>query len=405
MSQDDKTPNAVSSSSSSRLPIMARTSPEDTRGLTPSDDFQRLMPGGSLLLFLLLPPLTSFVFDEDSLHWTLQDALQSTAGSTIPFVCIPAALYGAYRWFMPGLLVRLRTDRQRVALHVVACALISGTVALLVAPVCRVVNPEMVAKGDLKFAMICVAIGLFLCVPTVLLQYSKNREQRLRAAEAAHRKAVLEAELRALQSRTNPHFLFNSLNTVASLIPDDPTLAEDTLVKLSDLFRYALDSSRASWVSLERELAMVADYLDVQELRFGARLAWEIDVEAGIDPAQERIPPLTLQPLIENSVLHGGQGREPLRVLVSVDRLEPDEAPHSSLARPAASGIRISITDDGAGTPGPHAGSGTSSADLRHRLSLVYGRDDLLESGPLEGGGYRARVTLPGLEQGAVGDA
>jgi two-component system sensor histidine kinase AlgZ len=211
------------------------------------------------------------------------------------------------------------------------------------------------------------------------------QRQRVRARRAEHlalveRKAALESQLQALQARTDPHFLFNSLNTVASLIQEDPVLAERTLERLADLFRYALESSRVRTVPLERELSMVADYLALQSARFGERLRTELRVEDDLGAIQ--VPPLLLQPLVENAIMHGTAQRRGGQIEVTARR-ERDQ-------------LVLEVCDDG---PGPgasrHTGAGTAVAGMIERLRLHYeGRGSLVMQ-PGAGGGCVARLSLP----------
>lgn len=212
----------------------------------------------------------------------------------------------------------------------------------------------------------------------------RARRDELRAQEA--RKQALRAELKALQARTNPHFLFNSLNTAAGLIDEDPAAAEQVIERLAGLFRYSLRGSEVGWVRLREEFEAVRGYLEVEAIRLGDRLRSEISLAP--EAADVLVPPLVLQPLVENAVLHGiaprrGGGR------LSVEATRTDTA------------LLLSVTDDGDG-PGssPHRGSGTSLADLEKRLELVYGGDATLASTSSTGGGFRVALSLP-LEQPA----
>lgn len=112
----------------------------------------------------------------------------------------------------------------------------------------------------------------------------------------------VQAELHALQSRINPHFLFNSFNSIASLISIDPKGAENMVVNLSELFRYSLNSQETNFVSIEEELNIVEIYLNIEKVRFGENLAYELDVDK--DLYQEKIPRFLLQPLVENAIKH-----------------------------------------------------------------------------------------------------
>ena len=197
-------------------------------------------------------------------------------------------------------------------------------------------------------------------------------------------RAGLRAELRALQARTNPHFLFNSLNTAAGLIEEDPAAAEQVIERLAGLFRYSLRGSERSWVRLSEEVEAVRGYLEVEAIRLGERLTSEVSVAPEL--AEVLVPPLVLQPLVENAVLHGVAPRkEGGRVSVAASRTD--------------STLVLSVSDDGHG-PGssPHRGSGTSMVDLEKRLQMVYGGDARFSSAAGAEGGFRVDLSLP-LEQ------
>jgi two-component system sensor histidine kinase AlgZ len=120
------------------------------------------------------------------------------------------------------------------------------------------------------------------------------------------REAEMQSHLAALQARIQPHFLFNSMNTIASLIATNPEQAEDAVLDLSELFRASLRTD-GQLIPLARELDLCQRYLAIETLRLGDRLTLEWDIQSGLD--QQAIPPLTLQPLIENAIYHGIQPR------------------------------------------------------------------------------------------------
>lgn len=120
------------------------------------------------------------------------------------------------------------------------------------------------------------------------------------------KQAELQSRLSALQARIHPHFLFNSMNSIAALIQSDPARAEDAVLDLSELFRASLQTDR-QWISLTDELALCRRYLAIESLRLGPRLQLEWSLDPGAD--SQALPPLTLQPLLENAVYHGIQPR------------------------------------------------------------------------------------------------
>jgi LytS/YehU family sensor histidine kinase len=115
-------------------------------------------------------------------------------------------------------------------------------------------------------------------------------------------KLLAEARLASLQSRIHPHFLFNTLNSIAALIPRNPQLAEDTVGKLASLLRFSLNANHSSLVPLSQELKIVRDYLEIEKTRFGPRLSYEITIPETL--LDVKVPPLALQSLVENSVKH-----------------------------------------------------------------------------------------------------
>jgi two-component system sensor histidine kinase AlgZ len=204
-------------------------------------------------------------------------------------------------------------------------------------------------------------IGGLICTTIVLVitAYERvvGRARALELREVETRREAMRAQLEALQARTNPHFLFNSLNAVAALVEEDPKRAETMLERLAALLRYSVERSRQADVPLVDELESVRMYLDVERERFGPRLESSVSLEDGLE--QVRVPPLLLQPLVENAVLHGvATRREGGRVHV--------------VARRHSGRLLLEVEDDG---PGPgastHRGTGTALADLRRRLSLA----------------------------------
>jgi LytS/YehU family sensor histidine kinase len=115
-------------------------------------------------------------------------------------------------------------------------------------------------------------------------------------------KLLAEARLSSLESRIHPHFLFNTLNSIAALIPSNPQLAEDTVGKLASLLRFSLNANQSGLVPLSQESKVVRDYLEIEKTRFGARLSYEIVIPEALQDV--KVPPLALQTLVENAVKH-----------------------------------------------------------------------------------------------------
>jgi signal transduction histidine kinase len=187
---------------------------------------------------------------------------------------------------------------------------------------------------------------------------SALKEKELQAERLLKLKA--EAELKALQARINPHFLFNTLNSIASLISEDPAKAEEMTEKLSALFRYTLNADRGERVRLEQELHVLRSYIDIEQLRLGPRLRVSIDVDEKLHNLS--IPPLLLQPIVENSVKYAVAVREEGgNIHVRGDR----------------NGDRciLQVIDDGPGFDGQTKGAGYALENIRQRLASTYGAD------------------------------
>jgi hypothetical protein len=204
-------------------------------------------------------------------------------------------------------------------------------------------------------------------------------ESRLRAAEAET--AATRAGLAAVQARLNPHFLSNALHSVAALIPRDPESAEEALDRLGDLFRYSLEQSEKRAVVLENEWRFVQDYLAIEQLRFGSRLA----VEMALDPAATAcaVPSFVLQPLVENAIRHGvGPRRLGGTLHVSARRTGPR--------------LELYVTDDGVGAEPSAvlASSGTGIRTLRQRLALDPTFAGHVDIDTAPNAGFRVRVTI-----------
>lgn len=197
-------------------------------------------------------------------------------------------------------------------------------------------------------------------IPTgVLLRYLAL-QQRYRLQQ----KAELEARIQALQSRIRPHFLFNSMNLIASLISSDPEKAEQVVEDLSDLFRYALGDSQ-NLIPLRDEIALCRRYLDLERLRLGERLQvqWRIgDYGEGIS-----IPCLTLQPLLENAVYHGVQLlAEGGCIDIAVDR--------------KGDRIEITVTNPRHAVLEYNRGNRMAKENVRRRLEAHFGSSAAVES-------------------------
>jgi two-component sensor histidine kinase len=204
-----------------------------------------------------------------------------------------------------------------------------------------------------------------------------ERERALRAEGLAH-----QARLQALRYQINPHFLFNTLNAVSTLIVEQKNRdAERMVARLSDFLRLTLESESDVEVPLADELDFARRYLDIERIRFGDRLVVEEDVDA--EALSALVPPLVLQPLVENAVRHGIMPRE------EGGRLAID-------ACRVGDRLLLRVIDDGPGPPsGAEASGGLGLSNTRARLESLYGDDHRFSIDRSDGGGCEVRIELP----------
>lgn len=285
--------------------------------------------------------------------------------------------------------VRLRSWRRPVlALGALATALvahaISDTIAFellvssyAVGPTARMTGEELLLLTNvLLLAPVHVTYAI-----AVLLGFSlravNERERRLAAALAA----TQEAQLAALRFQINPHFLFNSLNAVSSLVATGRNRdAEAVVDRLAAFFRASLGRAPTALVPLSEEFDVVGAYLDIEAARFGERLAVELEMPHTLADAQA--PHFLLQPLAENAVKHAvAHSKAPVRIAIS--------------AWSQGGYLFVEVRDDGAaGPPRTASGAGVGLRNVAARLAALYGDDGRLDAAPLERG-FAACVRLP----------
>ncbi len=192
-------------------------------------------------------------------------------------------------------------------------------------------------------------------------------------------KLLAEARLSSLESSIHPHFLFNTLNSIAALIPRDPARAEDTVGKLASLLRFSLNAQHNGLVPLEQELKVTRDYLDIEATRFGERLRYEIRVPASLYSV--KVPALSLQILAENAVKHVAAQRT-AGAFIQVSGLRE------------GNGIHLEVADDGPGFSMSAVAPGHGLGNLVARLDLLFGGEGRLDVAR-EQEKTRVRISFP----------
>jgi hypothetical protein len=310
-----------------------------------------------------------------------------------------AGLQDWYPWailspliFWLGRRFRLERDGWAVAVpvHLVCGTLVAlGDLALVTAinqyfgPTVSFVGTfgEVYPRIVLRYFHFAFIIYCVIVAAAHALEY--YRSSRDREVEALRLQAELtQAQLAALRMQIQPHFLFNTLHTIASLVRDGRSeAATATIARLGELFRQTLGHGQRNEVALRDELSFVQAYLEIEQTRFSDRLAVRFD----IDPAtlEARIPPMALQPLVENAIRHG-IAREPSAGRVEVRTLRSNGS------------LRIEIANDGPDAAAP-AGrqDGVGLANTRARLSRLYGPAARLELTAVRGRGTVAILEVP----------
>ena len=206
-----------------------------------------------------------------------------------------------------------------------------------------------------------IVAGITIGIYRTLRERLEETSLQLRTKELERERALklaTEAQLASLESRIHPHFLFNTLNSISSLIPEDPVRAERLVEQMAALLRFSLDAHQSGLVPLARELKIVGDYLEIERARFGDRLRYEIDIPADLNESQ--IPPLSLQTLVENSVKYA---------------IAPDRVGGEIRITGAGSNgdFRVEVSDPGPAFQLESAPAGHGLDNLKGRLSAIFG--------------------------------
>ena len=286
----------------------------------------------------------------------LPAAIVETVGAAQPPLIVTLALL----WALAPWLGRqtYRTASMAIAGLAVAASVGCGLAAERVVPA---LDASPLRNALLALASVAALLGYF----------------RLRAKALSP--AITEARLQALQARIRPHFLFNSINGVLSLVRSDPRRAEDALHDLADLFRVLMRDNR-ELAPLANEVELCRQYLDLEKLRLGERLVVDWNVKSM--PEDALVPPLVLQPLLENAVYHGIEP-SPTPGTISINIFGARGEVHAILRNPyRADGGRH------------HSGNKMAIANIRERLALHFDAEASLESRVLRDS-YEVHIRMP----------
>lgn len=254
-------------------------------------------------------------------------------------------------------------------------------------------TPDQLAALQKKFAeqalwrqLTDIAIGrYFLLLAWAALYFAMVTAEQARAAErreGEYKRAAKAAELRSLRYQVNPHFLFNTLNSLSSLVMTGRAQAAEKMIQaLSSFYRRSLADDPTGDVGLDQEVALQRAYLEIESARFPDRLVTRFEIPRELETAS--VPGMILQPLVENAVKYAvAPTRKPVTVTIA--------------AREEADCLVVAVTDSGSGAGrDPKAGFGIGLANVRDRLEARYGTEASLTAGPAETGGWQAVIRLP----------
>ncbi|MEI7499910.1 MAG: histidine kinase [Bacteroidota bacterium] len=234
--------------------------------------------------------------------------------------------------------------------------------------------PNKIISGAIFYVVIALAYYLFI--------YYFNLQEKVKI-ESRLREVLKETELNMLKSQINPHFLFNSLNSISSLTITNPEKARDMVIKLSDFLRYSVTHNATSFTTLETEMANIKRYLEIEKVRFGDKLVFSFNLSG--NSCNHKVPVMLLQPLFENAIKHG--------VYESIEQVSIEMDCEYKEGY-----LEIRIVNDF--DPHAHArkGTGIGLNNIRERLRLLYRNDKLLRT-MVDGTRFLVFLSLPDTEK------
>ena len=265
-----------------------------------------------------------------------------------------------------------------------ACAVLLGTglgmgLGLLML---KALRPGLILdrSGVLNTGIFALLIATVMAALNILLGRLKSNIEQKAIELQKLRELEAQTRLNSLQGKVNPHFLFNTLNTMLNLVHTSPETVETLILSLSELYRSMLKLPDTGRIPLSQELDLVRRYLEIEGIRLGPRLTFDLDMAPAV--ASFPIPPLLVEPLAENAVKHG-IGPRPEGGCVRIQaRLEGDS-------------LSVVVADDGVGAGPSRVGNGFGLYSIRERLRLLYGNRANLSLSAPSSGGFRAELQVP----------
>lgn len=298
------------------------------------------------------------------------------------------ALYSVPIWWLVVRGMDHRPWGWKIAAHLFLGSAYAWLGLLSVIALVRMTAPEVAVQevqevGQWIFYGNLTAYAVQFALYHMVRSFQRLRWQEQRAM--ALMVLAQERELAALKAQVNPHFLFNTLNAITAMVGRDPEQAREMIARLAEMLRYALDSSKRDWVSLGEDLNFAQAYLDLEAYRFPDRLEVHYEVEPEVLEAP--VPPILLQPLVENAVKHGiapgeGRGVITLRIAGTNGRLH----------------VSVEDTGHGSNSQMHSAPDGIGLSNTEARLRHLFGPEVTFEAGPQQPRGFKVSFSIPRKE-------
>ena len=243
-------------------------------------------------------------------------------------------------------------------------------------------NEQYYQSQQLSSIPIIIGIGLIYYTVSTLFYYLvisyRNLQEKIQH-EAELNALVKETELNMLKSQINPHFLFNSLNSISSLTLTNPAKAQEMIIKLSEFLRHSIGQKENQMVALKEEIAQIMLYLDIEKIRFGERLRYDFNINPKCMTFP--VPAMILQPLFENAIKHG--------VYESTEEVTVTFTCH-----PTADGLSLKLSNNFDPEAPPRKGNQMGIKNIMSRLKLIYQRDNLFKISKLVNN-FNVEIILP----------
>ncbi|MDB4874123.1 MAG: signal transduction histidine kinase, LytS [Gemmatimonadetes bacterium] len=370
------------------------TDPRDERH---ARDRFRIRPGELLAILLFWSFLATLTATGRLLDPRIPEISGQLRAALISLAFIEYSLWAVLTIPIVWLVSRLSADAQRRGLRLVLLIVLGIVVAVAVNLIISKVRGNLLPvppgrsrpgpRGISSIELVGDLIVYFAVLGAALarnyfLEYQARLDEtrRLQAETAQLQAQLAEAQLAVLRTQLNPHFLFNTLHAISSLVERDPRGVRRMIARLSELLRHTLEETSEQEITLERELELLKRYLEIMEVRFQGRLQVTIDVDDSVREAL--VPNLMLQPLVENALKHGVSAIEdPGQVQVRVVRSGDD--------------VVMSVRDNGPGPGDPPGEHGVGLRNTVQRLRQLYGARQRFSLRAASGGGTIAEVSLP----------